>query len=359
MTLVGAGPGDPDLLTVKALRALQDADVVFYDELVSPEILDRARRDASRVPVGRRVGKPGIGQDAINRLLIEAAKSGQRAVRLKGGDPFVFGRGGEEIEALRAGRRRLFGDSRHHRRPRRCRAVRGAADLPPRGAAHHLPHRAQGQGRRSRRLVGPDGREDDDRRLYGHDRGAFGARRPAGRRTFAADAGRRVRAGDAAGRAGRCRNARWIARSGRKDRRRSRHSHHRRRGRALRALARIRTSLNSSRIIRKPPNDLSARTEENQDHRSVDGHRQPHLGWRRDLPHRLARAGRPTCPMPRSSAPRTRRARCSPNRWPTMSARSAPISRRSKSRKAARSSPAICANISARRVSPSILPVPA
>jgi uroporphyrin-III C-methyltransferase/precorrin-2 dehydrogenase/sirohydrochlorin ferrochelatase len=101
VTLVGAGPGDPDLLTIKALRALQDADVVFYDELVSPEILDRTRRDAARVPVGRRVGNPGIGQDAINKLLIEAAKSGQRAVRLKGGDPFVFGRGGEEIEALR------------------------------------------------------------------------------------------------------------------------------------------------------------------------------------------------------------------------------------------------------------------
>ena len=102
VTLVGAGPGDPDLLTIKALRALQDADVVFYDELVSPEILDRVRRDASRVPVGRRVGKPGIGQDAINKLLIESAKSGQRAVRLKGGDGFVFGRGGEEVEALRA-----------------------------------------------------------------------------------------------------------------------------------------------------------------------------------------------------------------------------------------------------------------
>jgi uroporphyrin-III C-methyltransferase/precorrin-2 dehydrogenase/sirohydrochlorin ferrochelatase len=104
VTLVGAGPGDPDLLTVKALRALQDADVIFYDELVSPEILDRARRDAARIAVGRRVGKPGIGQDAINKLLIEAARAGQRTVRLKGGDAFVFGRGGEEVEALREAR---------------------------------------------------------------------------------------------------------------------------------------------------------------------------------------------------------------------------------------------------------------
>jgi uroporphyrin-III C-methyltransferase/precorrin-2 dehydrogenase/sirohydrochlorin ferrochelatase len=102
VALVGAGPGDPDLLTIKALRALQDADVVFYDELVSPEILDRIRRDASRIAVGRRVGKPGIGQEAINQLMIAAARSGQRAVRLKGGDAFVFGRGGEEVEALRS-----------------------------------------------------------------------------------------------------------------------------------------------------------------------------------------------------------------------------------------------------------------
>lgn len=102
VTLVGAGPGDPDLLTVKALRALQDADIVFHDELVSQDVLDRIRRDAARVPVGRRVGKPGIGQEAVNRLLIEAAQAGQRVVRLKGGDSFVFGRGGEEIASLRA-----------------------------------------------------------------------------------------------------------------------------------------------------------------------------------------------------------------------------------------------------------------
>jgi uroporphyrin-III C-methyltransferase / precorrin-2 dehydrogenase / sirohydrochlorin ferrochelatase len=102
VALVGAGPGDPDLLTIKALRALQDADIVLYDELVSSDILDRIRRDTARVPVGRRVGNPGIGQDAINARMIEAAQAGQRVVRLKGGDPFVFGRGGEEVAALRA-----------------------------------------------------------------------------------------------------------------------------------------------------------------------------------------------------------------------------------------------------------------
>lgn len=101
VALVGAGPGDPDLLTRRAVRRLQDADVVFYDALVDLDALSLAPH-ARRVFVGKRAGRAAMPQDTINRLLIRAAQKGQRVVRLKGGDPFVFGRGGEEALALAA-----------------------------------------------------------------------------------------------------------------------------------------------------------------------------------------------------------------------------------------------------------------
>ncbi len=101
VSLVGAGPGDPELLTRRAARRLAEADVVFYDALVDPAMLDLAS-SAQRVFVGKRAGRPAVSQELIGRLLIRAARRGRRVVRLKGGDPFVFGRGGEEALALTA-----------------------------------------------------------------------------------------------------------------------------------------------------------------------------------------------------------------------------------------------------------------
>lgn len=101
VSLVGAGPGDPELITLRGLRRLRSAEVVVYDRLVHPDLLSEAPDGAERIFAGKAPGLVALSQEDIGRLLVKRARAGKRVVRLKGGDPFVFGRGGEEVEALR------------------------------------------------------------------------------------------------------------------------------------------------------------------------------------------------------------------------------------------------------------------
>ena len=165
--LVGAGPGDPELLTLRAARLLREADVIVHDRLVSPEVLDLARRDARRIDVGKQRNHHPVPQEAIEALLVEEAQKGQRVVRLKGGDPFIFGRGGEEITALRAAGLRV------EVTPGISAALAAAASsqipLTHRGLASSLTL-ASGVGRRGGRRSGGVGRRRLDWTRRGTDR---------------------------------------------------------------------------------------------------------------------------------------------------------------------------------------------
>ncbi len=159
--LVGAGPGDPELLTVRAHRLLAGASVVAYDELVPPEILAIAPASAERIAVGRRARGCRHHEAHIHPLVVERALEGKEVVRLKGGDPFVFGRGGEEAEELAAARRAIRGRTGNLRGPGRC-CGRAHPAHPPRVRGECEPHygscRARRAGCLSERAAGGNAR---------------------------------------------------------------------------------------------------------------------------------------------------------------------------------------------------------
>jgi siroheme synthase len=128
--LVGAGPGDPELLTLKAARLIGEADVLVYDNLVSQEVLALARPNAELMYAGKERGNHSLPQEQINELLVRLAKTGKRVVRLKGGDPYIFGRGGEEVETLQADGVQFRSRAGHHRGGRRRHLCRHPADPP-------------------------------------------------------------------------------------------------------------------------------------------------------------------------------------------------------------------------------------
>ncbi len=139
------GRAIPELLTLRAVRALRSADVILFDDLVAPEILDFARREAKRMLVGKTGYAPSCKQDDINALMVGLAKSGKRVVRLKSGDPMIFGRAGEEIAALASARHSCRRRARHHGGARRRCWPQGVADAAENGAAGAVHHRPRPQ----------------------------------------------------------------------------------------------------------------------------------------------------------------------------------------------------------------------
>ena len=209
VALIGCGPGEPDLITLKAQQHLQSADVLVVDRLVNPAILEYARRDAIRIDVGKEPEGNSALQDEINRILVREAMKGHRVVRLKGGDAFVFGRAAEEMAAVRAAGIACRGGAGHHRRACLRREHRTAGDAAHQSAPVRRGHRRLRRWAAGARLAGLGAARPGVRHLHGRAHGAAfratGCWRPApqprdaGRHRRERHAGQRARCGDGAG----------------------------------------------------------------------------------------------------------------------------------------------------------------